>query len=163
MLERGGQQTVLAEALATQGVALARLGNPRAKTVLERAIDVAETTGDSEGAGRTKLSIIEELGEKIPAKELISIYRAAIERLKDSQDPSTGKRLITCADKLLDTVARLDGEDEQSEDHTWEGFSLKQHVHNAEGAVIERALRDPAEFDRLWKKREEAEKAKSRR
>lgn len=142
VLERGGQQAVLAEALGTQGVALARLGNPSAKTVLERAIDVAETTGDPEGAGRTKLSMIEELGEKIPAKELISIYRAAIEQLKDSQDPSTGKRLITCADKLLDTVARLDGEDEKSEDHTWDGFSLKQHVHDGERAVIERALRD---------------------
>jgi CheY-like chemotaxis protein/tetratricopeptide (TPR) repeat protein len=142
VLERGGQQAVLAEALATQGVALARLGNARAKTVLERAIDVAETTGDSEGAGRTKLSIIEELGEKIPAKELISFYRAAVEQLKDSQDPSTGKRLITCADKLLDTVARLDGEDEKAEGHTWEGFSLKQHVHDGERAVIERALRD---------------------
>jgi len=143
VLERGGQQALLAEALTTQGVALARLGNsPRAKTVLERAIDVAETTGDLEGAGRAKLSTIEELGEKIPAKELISIYRAAIEQLKDSQDPSTGKRLITCADKLLDTVARLDGEGEKSEDRTWEGFSLKQHVHEAEKAVIERALRD---------------------
>lgn len=142
VLERGGQQAVLAEALATQGVALARLGNPRAKAILERAIEVAETTGDIEGAGRAKLSMIEELGDKIPAKELISIYRVAIEQLKDSQDPSTGKRLITCADKLLDTVGRLDGENEKSQSHTWEGFSLKEHVREGERAVIARALRD---------------------
>ena len=143
VLERGDQQAVLAEALTTQGVALARLGNrPRAKVLLERAIEVAETTGDLEGAGRAKLSIIEEFGEKIPAKELVAIYRSAIELLKHSQDPSTGKRLIACADKLLDTVRRLDGEDQESQDHTWEGFSLKEHVRNGERAVIERALRD---------------------
>jgi len=143
VLERGDQQAVLAEVLTTQGIALARLGNHhRSKVLLERAIGVAETTGDLEGAGRAKLSIIEELGEKIPAKELVSIYRSAIELLKSSDDPSTGKRLISCADRLLDTMGRLEGEDQKSEAHTWEGFSFTQHVHNGEKAVIERALRD---------------------
>ncbi|HMH42400.1 MAG TPA: hypothetical protein VK557_02865, partial [Pyrinomonadaceae bacterium] len=66
VLERGGQQAVLAEALATHGVALARLGNDlRSRALFERAITVAETAGDLEGAGRAKLNIIEELGEKI--------------------------------------------------------------------------------------------------
>ncbi len=60
--------------------------------------------------------------------------------MKSSQDPSTGKRLITCADKLVDTVGRL--EDEGGQDRTWEGFSFKQHVRDSERAVIERALRD---------------------
>lgn len=143
VLERGDHQAYLAEVLTTQGVAIARLGNDkRAKALLERAIEVAETTGDPEGAGRAKLSIIEELEEKISAKELVSIYRSAVELLKHSQDPSTGKRLIACADKLLDTVRRLDGEDQESQQHTWEGFSLKEHVRNGERAVIERALRD---------------------
>jgi len=132
----------LAEALTTHGVALARLGNPRSRVLLERAFQVAETTGDLEGAGRAKLSIIEELGEKIPARELVSIYRSAIDLLKSSQDPTTGKRLIACAEKLLDTVGFLDDEALKSEDHTWEGFSFKQHVRNGERAVIERALRD---------------------
>ena len=143
VLERGDQQAVLAEALSTHGVALARLGNhPRAKTVLERAIEVAETTGDPEGAGRAKLSIIEELGEKLPAKDLVAVYRSAIELLRNSQDPATGKRLITCADKLLDTLARLESEDRESREQNWEGFSFKQHVRDGERAVIERALRD---------------------
>src|SRR6266404_252565 len=143
VLERGDQQAYLAEVLTTHGVALARLGNhKRAEALLERAFEVAEITGDLEGAGRAKLSIIEELGEKIPAKELVVIYRSAIELLKSSQDPSTGKRLITCADKLLDTVGRFEGENQESLDQTWEGFSFKQHVRNSERAVIERALRD---------------------
>ena len=143
VLERGGQQAVLAEALTTQGIALARLGNqPHSKVLLERAIEVAETTGDLEGAGRAKLSIIEELGEKIPAKELVAIYRSAIDLLRGSQDPSTGKRLITCADRLIDTLGRLEEEDREPQDHTWEGFSFKQRVLNCEKALIERALRD---------------------
>src|SRR5438105_2294967 len=68
VLERGGQQALLAEGLTTQGVALARTGNHvRAKALLERAIDVAGTAGDLEGAGRAKLSIIEEFADKLPA------------------------------------------------------------------------------------------------
>jgi CheY-like chemotaxis protein len=142
ILERGGEQAVLAEALTTQGIALARLGNHRSKVLLERAVEVAETTGDLEGAGRAKLSMIEELGEKIAAKELVSIYRSAIELLKGSEDPSTGKRLIACAAKLLDTVGRLESGGQESQAHMWEGFSFKQHVRDSERAVIERALRD---------------------
>lgn len=143
VLERGDQQSVLAEALTTHGVAVARLGNPqRAKALLDRAIEVAEMAGDLEGAGRAKLSIIEELGEKIPAKELVVIYRSAIELLRGSQDPCAGKRLITCADKLLSTLGRLEVVETQPHDHTWEGFSFKQHVRDGERAVIERALRD---------------------
>jgi CheY-like chemotaxis protein/tetratricopeptide (TPR) repeat protein len=142
VLERGGQQAVLAEALTTHGVALARLGNPRSRVLLERAFQVAETTGDLEGAGRAKLSIIEELGEKIPARELVSIYRSAIELLRGSQDPSTGRRLIACADRLFDALGQWESEDKESREHTWEGFSFKQHVHDGERAVIERALRD---------------------
>src|SRR5439155_9930103 len=100
-LGKGGQQAVLAEALTTQGIALARLGShERSKAVLEHAIEVAATAGDLEGAGRAKLSIIEELGDMIPPKDLVSVYESAIEVLKHSQDPSTGKRLIACAAKL---------------------------------------------------------------
>lgn len=142
-LERGGQQAVLAEALTTQGTAMARLGHhPRSRVLLERAIEVAETAGDLEGAGRAKLSIIEELGEKVPAKELVSIYRSAIDLLKSSQDPSTGRRLIACAEKLLDALEPSEREDQTSPDKSWEGFSFKQHVRDGERAVIERALRD---------------------
>ncbi len=142
-LERGGQQANLAEALTTQGIAQARLGHhPRSKVLLERAIEIAETAGDLEGAGRAKLSIIDELGEKIQTKELVSIYRSAIELLRGSQDPSTGRRLIACADRLFDALGQWESEDKESREHTWEGFSFKQYVRDGERAVIERALRD---------------------
>src|SRR5205085_6304281 len=143
VLERGGQQALLAEALMTQGVALARLGNRvRARALLERAVEVAETVGDLEGAGRAKLSIIEEFGDKISAKELITIYRSAIDLLKTSQDPGTGKRLINCAEALFNTLEHLEAKDQKSEELTWQGFSFKQHVKESEKTVLERALRD---------------------
>lgn len=143
VLEKGDQQALLAEALTTQGVALARLGNhPRSKVLLDRAIEVAETVGDLEGAGRAKLSIIEELEETLPAKELVSTYRSAIDLLKGSQDPATGKRLIACADRLFDTLARLEGAAQDAGARNWEGFSFKRHVREGERSVIEQALRD---------------------
>jgi CheY-like chemotaxis protein/tetratricopeptide (TPR) repeat protein len=143
VLERGGQQALLAEALTTQGVALARSGNRvRARALLERAIEVAETVGDLEGAGRAKLSIIEEFGGKISARELITIYRSAIDLLKSSQDPGTGRRLINCADALFNTLEHLEAKDQKSEELTWQGFSFKQHIKESEKTVLERALRD---------------------
>lgn len=141
-LEKGDERALLAEALTTYGVALARNGRePNARLQLQRAIEVSEIAGDLEGAGRAKLSIIEELGEKLSIKELISIYRSAIELLQDSQAPSTTKRLISCADNLLETVGRLELQEQKPEDLIWEGFSLKQHVKRSERTVIERALR----------------------
>jgi len=143
VLERGGQQALLAEALTTQGVAVARLGShARAKTLLERAIDIAETAGDLEGAGRAKLSIIEELGKQLSVKELIPIYRSAVDVVRGSQDPATGKRLITCAEQLFDVVERLEAEHEPPPEDTWDGFSLKRYIRDGERSVIERALRD---------------------
>ena len=142
VLERGGQQALLAEALTTQGVALARRSHQvRAKALLQRAIETAETVGDLEGAGRAKLCILEEFGDKISAKELITIYRSAIDLLKSSQDPGTGRRLINCADALFNTLEHLEVKD-QNDELTWQGFSFKQHVKESEKAVLQRALRD---------------------
>jgi tetratricopeptide (TPR) repeat protein len=142
ILERGDQQAILAEAIATHGVALARLGNDvRARSLFDRAVEVATTAGDLEGAARVKLSLIEEMGQKLPAKDLIAIYRSAVNRLKDSQDQTSVKRLLTCGERLFESLERLEREQhEYNED--WAGFSLKKHVKNAESKVIERALRE---------------------
>jgi len=76
-LEKGGEQALFAEALTTYGVVLARTGKqPTARIQLQHAIELAETAGDLEGAGRAQLTIIEELGEQTSAKDLVSIYRS---------------------------------------------------------------------------------------
>jgi CheY-like chemotaxis protein/tetratricopeptide (TPR) repeat protein len=142
-LEKSDEQALLAEALTTHGIATARLGNySRAKALLDRAVEVAQIAGDSEGAGRANLSIIEELSGQVPAKEMASVFKSAADLLQRSQDPSAGKRLFSCASTVIDALAGSDNDDQDSAQHSWEGFSFKQQVLNCEKALIERALRD---------------------
>src|SRR6185436_5252274 len=57
VLERGGQQALLAEALTTHGTIMARQGNhARARALRQGAIDMAENCGDLEAAARARLS-----------------------------------------------------------------------------------------------------------
>jgi tetratricopeptide (TPR) repeat protein len=75
VLEKGGEQPLLAEALTTQGVALARLGNAhKAREVLQKAVEVAEQAGDLESAGQAAITIIEECGSHLSRSELSEIY-----------------------------------------------------------------------------------------
>jgi hypothetical protein len=146
-LERGGEQSLLAEALTTHGTVLARMGKiARAKASLQGAIEVAQTSGDLEGAGRAHLSTIEELGQQISVDDLVSNYKAALDLLQTSQDPATTRRLISCAQKMigtLDMVGERDAAaDASANGNNWEGFSFKQQVLDYEKAIISRALRD---------------------
>jgi tetratricopeptide (TPR) repeat protein/CheY-like chemotaxis protein len=142
-LEKGDEQALLAEALTTSGTIQARLGHhPQARSLLQRAITVAETAGDLEGAGRAKLSIIEELREQTSAEEMALIYQSAVDLLERSQDPSASKRLISCARQVIEALGLAEDEEKNSKAHSWEGFSFKQQILDCERALIERALRD---------------------
>ncbi|MEK6333763.1 MAG: tetratricopeptide repeat protein [Acidobacteriota bacterium] len=142
-LEKGDEQALLAEALTTYGTVQARLGHhPQARSLLQRAISVAETASDLEGAGRAKLSIIEELREQTAAEELAIVYQSAADLLERSQDPSATKRLILCARQVIDALGVAEDEDQKSKEQSWEGFSFKQQILDCEKALIERALRD---------------------
>ena len=143
-LEKGDEQALLAEALTTYGIVQARTGRYlEARTMLERAMEVAQTAGDLEGAGRAKLSIIEELAEQTTAPELALIYQTAADLMQRSQDPSVGKRLIACARQVIEALGAAETlEDSEGMEHSWEGFSFKREVLKSEKAIIERALRD---------------------
>lgn len=145
-LERGGEQSMLAEALTTHGTVLARMGKiARAKASLQGAIEVAQTSGDLEGAGRASLSTIEELGQQISVDELVSNYKAALDLLQTSEDATTTKRLISCAQKVIGTLGVMDDSEADavaSDGPSWDGFSFKQEVLDYEKAIISRALRD---------------------
>lgn len=142
-LEKGGEQALLSEALTTYGIVVARLGNySRSRVLLERAIGVAETAGDPEGAGRARLCIIEDLSEHTSAKELVSVYKSAAEVLAHSQDGLTSKRLFSCAGKVIDLLAASGDDTQKPTEHSWEGFSFKQQVLDCEKTLIERALKD---------------------
>lgn len=143
VLERGDEQAVLAEALTTFGTVKARLGKfVRARQLLDRSIEIAETCGDLEGAGRAKLSIIEELTAQTPPLELAATYEAAANLLKKSQNPATTSRLNSSALIVIDALRGSGDEPQTVIAESWEDFSLKREVRGFEKSLIERALRD---------------------
>jgi DNA-binding NtrC family response regulator len=101
-LERGGQQSLLAEALTTQATALAHLGRyEESRSTLQRAIDVARQAGALSVAGLAALTIIEELNEQLSFDELQSVYELADHLLADSQHPQTLHRLRQAARRVI--------------------------------------------------------------
>lgn len=144
VLEKGGQQAVLAEALTTQGIIAARTGNEaRAGLLLQRAIVIAETVGDREGSGRAHLTIVEELGSQTGVRQLVEIYQSAVELLQNSQDPATHKRLVSCARKVINALlVEKPGGGFMPKPDSWEGFSLRREIKKIERNLIERSLRD---------------------
>ncbi len=136
-LESGGQQSLLAEALTTHGIALARLGNYQsARQALHRSVDVAENAGDCEGSGHAVLTIIEELGESLTADHLSTTYEYALDLLATSKHPNTKDRLLACARRVLFLVGAIHSST------IWKGFSLEKAVRRYESRIIERALID---------------------
>jgi CheY-like chemotaxis protein/tetratricopeptide (TPR) repeat protein len=143
VLEKGGQQAVLAEALTTQGIIAARTGNQaRAGLLLQRAIVVAETVGDREGSGRAHLTIVEELGSQTGVRQLVEIYQSAVQLLEQSQDPATHKRLISCARRVIKALLVEKPSGLMPKPDSWEGFSLRREIKKIERNLIERSLRD---------------------
>src|SRR5687767_831140 len=102
VLLEGDELSLLAEALTTHGVALARLANyAKAQPTLEKAIRTAQSAGDMESSGVAALSMVEELKDYLPFPELLSYYRMAESELMRSQHPEILDRLGNCARLLL--------------------------------------------------------------
>jgi CheY-like chemotaxis protein len=136
-LEKGGEQSLLAEALTTHGVALARMGHHRvARLTLQRAIEVAQNAGDSENAGLAALIILEELAEHLPARDLSATYVRAAELLSNSENGDAKDRLLVASRRLLHLIGT------HPEPPTWKGFNLYDAVLRFEARLIERALRE---------------------
>lgn len=131
------QQALFAEALTTHGTALARLGrHEQARATLQKAIEVAQTAGDTEDAGLAALVIIEELGEHLAVDDLGVTYQRARELLAGSRNMGTHARLSECAARVLFLAALLPSPS------NWENFSLKEALRRYEARIIERALKD---------------------
>lgn len=72
VLAKGGEHGLYAEALTTQGLALAKLGNfPESRNTLRKAANVAETVGAVEDAGRALLVLLEEHGDSLDEREFL--------------------------------------------------------------------------------------------
>lgn len=136
-LEKGGEQSLLAEAMTTHGIALARMGShQRARLTLQSAVETAQNAGDPESAGLAALTILEELAEHLTPQDLSATYERAAELLSGSENRDTKDRLLAASRRVLFHIGVL------STPPTWKGFNFFDAVLGFEARLIERALRD---------------------
>lgn len=145
-LRRGGEQTVLAEALTTHGKSLARLNQAAvARTVLDQAVEIAQNAGSPDRGGLAAITAVEELNSYLSADLLKEYYRIAEELLSNSQNQTIKTRLGECARRVLST-AMADTSTTQDSAAATEaippGFSLDAEVLRYEGTLIRRALEE---------------------
>jgi DNA-binding NtrC family response regulator len=108
----------------------------RARATLRRAIEIAESAGDLEAAGLAALTIIEELGEHLPSRELIATYDRAAELLSRSGNQESKDRLLEASRRVLFLMDFL------PTPPTWKGFNLVNAVRRYEAHIVERALKE---------------------
>ena len=135
-LEKGDELSLLAEALTTHGIALARLDHSdQARASLERAITVAEQVGDFESAGLSALTIIEVLGASLSNEEVWATIDHAGVLLEKTQDTASLRRLAKVAFRALFLTHAVPAPPD------WTDFSFKQAVHRYEAHLIKLALK----------------------
>src|SRR6266498_2189924 len=101
VLERSGQQCLLADALITQGIALSRLKRAEhAQFIFQKAIEVAHQVGALNKAGLAALTLIEEIDE-LSADTLCAAYDHASEWLASSQSQDLLLRVNEAARKVF--------------------------------------------------------------
>lgn len=101
VLERSGQKCLLADALITRGIALARLKqSARAQFIFKEAIEIAQQVGALNKAGLAALTLIEELDE-VSSDTLTAAYDRASEWLATSQCQDVLLRLNNAGRKVM--------------------------------------------------------------
>jgi tetratricopeptide (TPR) repeat protein len=132
--EGGGEHSLLAEALEAQGIALARMGRYQsALGILKRAAEVAETAGNSQFAGRTFLTTMEEVKNFLSPSEISALYQEADRKLGDQLSLEIMGRLRSCARLAMANVA-------SSRSENLVPASFEQEVHKRESELIRIAL-----------------------
>lgn len=105
ILEKSGQQCLLADTLITYGIALARLSDRTpepARFTLQRAIEIANQVGAYNKAGFAALTLIEELADRLSPEDILGFYSGADHWLAELQDNREVQlRLNAAARKVL--------------------------------------------------------------
>ncbi|MEK6282039.1 MAG: helix-turn-helix domain-containing protein [Acidobacteriota bacterium] len=131
---------MVAEALITQGIALARWGkNQRAHFIFQRAIEVALRVDALNIAGLAALTLIEEVDQLSPAT-LQAAYQQAREWLKGSQNQEVLLRLNDAAGKLATSLRGELSDEEATEILLSKGFDFHGKVLEYERSMIKQAL-----------------------
>ena len=139
-LEKSGHQCLLADALITHGIALARLKKlERAQFTFQRAIEVAHQVGASSKAGLASLTMMEELPDLSP-EILRSAYDRASEWLAKSQSQDISQRLNAVARKVLMSVGGEVKAEAATKVLLNKPCDLQREVLKYEGSLIKQAL-----------------------
>lgn len=140
VLGKTGQQCLLADALTTQGIALARLGRTQqAQFTFQRAMEVAHQVGALNKAGLAALTLIEEIDELTP-EYADQVYDRATEWLAESQNQEVFLRVIAASKKIRLTIrGELNAED-ATEAILKRSCDLQSEVLEFEGSLIRWAL-----------------------
>lgn len=154
-LRRGDSNALLAEALTTLACVLARSGRyDDALASLGEASATAEIVGAKREAINACLTLIEELGDVLPAHHLRSAYDRAERLLAEAEPSDDPSRLGNCARMVITALRREEDAPGRRtsagirlpptpfEEFEWKNFSLKEQSHIYERPFIERALKD---------------------
>lgn len=137
ILEQGDEQSLLAEALTTHGIALAHMGEyQRSFATFTRAAQTAEAAGDDIGSAGTRLLMLEHLRSYLNLNDLFSAYLEADERISRTADADMIERLRAASRLAIEAALRALV---SPRDVVMSG-SLKEDVRRYEGELIKRAL-----------------------
>jgi tetratricopeptide (TPR) repeat protein len=140
VLKKSGHYCMMAEALITQGKALARLGrSDYARSIFQQAIQVAHQVDALNTAGLAALTLIEEVQHLLP-EVVQAAYRQAREWLANSQSPDTKLRLADVTDKVVASIHTELNADEATQILLNERGGLQAQLDRYEGVIIKRAL-----------------------
>jgi tetratricopeptide (TPR) repeat protein len=135
ILERGGHQFLLSEALTTQGVVLARRKSyEQSQFVFERSIEIAHQAGALDKAGIAALTLLEELSDHLPFDILKPAYERAHQWLSESQDLEIVRRLSHAGLRLVEMHKS------KREHQLDKEMPLHEKIHAYERTVIRQAL-----------------------
>jgi hypothetical protein len=138
--EKSGHHCELAEALITQGIALARSGKTeRAHFIFQQAIQTALHVNAQNMAGLAALTLIEEV--QLDPLTLQAAYQQAREWLVGSQRQDVLRRLSDAAARLVETLTEGLEPDQASEVLFTKPFNLQEMMLKHEGTLIKRALK----------------------
>jgi tetratricopeptide (TPR) repeat protein len=140
VLRTSGRFCLMAEALLTQGVALARLGRTDcARFAFRQAIEAAHQVNASNICGLAALTLIEEIQDLSP-DQLQAAYRQAREWLANSQSPDLKLRLADVADRVVASIQTELSAGEATEILLTGPGGLRAQLEKHERVVIKRAL-----------------------